>query len=271
MAMLPKQGESTMNSDSAVAARPGWRKHLRLAVFWAIVSGFAFLALLPYLVTILPETSTVPLRLWVGAVAQNVVVFFLSSWVGLRLGESVNLDSPFARALVCHAPLPPIPLKTLAIAGASGLVLGFVILGLDTFLFWPALPPALVPLDFKIPRWKGFLASFYGGIAEELLCRLFVMTFLVWALWRLAWRTESKPPAAAFWTAILASAILFAVGHLPATARIWPFTPVVLVRNVTLNALPGFFFGVFYWKWGLEHAMLAHFCTDIACHVVGGG
>jgi membrane protease YdiL (CAAX protease family) len=271
MAMLQEQIESTMSTDSAVAARPGWRKHLRLALFWAIASGFAVLALLPYLVTILPAASTVPLpTLCIGAVAQNMVVFFLASWVGLRLGESVNLDCPLARALICHTPLPVSP-KTLAIAGASGLALGFVILGLDTFLFWPALPPALVPIDFNVPRWKGFLASFYGGIAEELFCRLFVMTFLVWALWRLAWRKEPKPPAAAFWTAILAAAILFAVGHLPATARIWPFTPVVLIRNVTLNALPGFFFGVFYWKWGLEHAMLAHFCTDIACHVVGDG
>jgi membrane protease YdiL (CAAX protease family) len=269
--MMQEQRDSPMNTDAAVAARPGWRKHLRLAVFWAIASGLAVLALLPYLVTILPAARTVPWPvLWIGTVAQNVVVFFLASWVGLRLGESVHLDSPLARALVCHAALPPVSSKTWAIAGASGLVLGFVILGLDGFLFWPALPPTLVPLDLNIPRWKGFLASFYGGIAEELFCRLFVMTFLVLAIWRLAWRKEPKPPAAAFWTAILASAILFALGHLPATARIWPFTPVVVIRNVTLNGLPGIFFGVFYWKWGLEHAMLAHFCTDVAVHVVGG-
>jgi membrane protease YdiL (CAAX protease family) len=257
-----------MTTDSAVAARPGWRKHLRLAMFWAIASGFAVLAMLPYLVTIVPELRSVPLpTLCISAFAQGVVVFFLASWVGLPLGESVNLDSPFARALVCHAALPLISSKTLAIAGASGLTLGFVILGLDTFLFWPSLPPALVP---QIPRWKCLLVSFYGGIAEELGCRLLIMTFLVWVIWRLAWRTAAKPPTSAYWTANVASTILFALSHLPGTARISPLTPVVLIRNVTLNSLPGFFFGVFYWKWGLEHAMLAHFCGDIAIHVVGG-
>jgi hypothetical protein len=237
-------------------------------MFWAIASGFAVLAMLPYLVTILPELTSVPLpTLCISAFAQGVVVFFLASWVGLRLGESVNLDSPFARAMVCHAALPPISPKTLAIAGTSGLILGFVILGLDTFLFWPSLPSALVP---QIPRGKCLLVSFYGGIVEEVYSRLFAMTFLVWVIWRLAWRTEAKPPAATFWTAIFASTILFALSHLPETARISPLTAVVLIRNVTLNSLPGFFFGVFYWKWGLEHAMLAHFCGDITLHVVGG-
>src|SRR5262249_17408079 len=161
----------------------------------------------------------------------------------------------------CVRPVPPISPKTLAIAGTSGLILGFVILALDTFLFWPSLPPALVP---PIPRWKCLLVSFYGGIVEEVYSRLFAMTFLVWVIWRLAWRTEAKPPAAAYWPAIFASTILFALSHLPGTARISSLTPVVLIRNVTLNSLPGFFFGVFYWKWGLEHAMLAHFCGDIA-------
>jgi membrane protease YdiL (CAAX protease family) len=162
------------------------------------------------------------------------------SWVGLRLGESVGLDSPLARALVCRAPFPAISPKTLAVAGAGGLVLGFVVLGLDAFIFWPALPPALVPLDSTMPRWKGFLASFYGGIAEELVCRLLVLTFLVWAVWGLAWRKLPKPPAVAFWAAISLSTVLFAVGHLPAAAHVWPLTPVVLIRVLTLNA-PGFF------------------------------
>src|SRR5262249_5706626 len=161
----------------------------------------------------------------------------LCSWVGLRLGESVGLDSPLARAWLCHTALPPNLSKTLPIAGVGGLVLGFVILGLDAFILFPAMPPTLVPLDLDVARWKGFLASFYGGIAGEVFSRLLVMTFSVWAIWKLAWRTEPKPPAAAFWTAILAAALFFALAHLPATAQIWPITPVVIIRNLTLNAV----------------------------------
>jgi membrane protease YdiL (CAAX protease family) len=260
-----------MTNNSTEATPVGCRKHLRLAVFWAIAGGFAGIAVLPYLFALLTVNQPVPWAVvCVVAFAQTALMMFLASWVGLRLGESVHLDSPLARAWIDRRRFPPAAPWTLSIAAAVGLIVGFVILGLDTFVFWPALPQTLVPMDFHMPRWKGFLASFYGGIIEEVFCRLLVMTFFVWAMWKLCWRKATKPPAAAFWTAILAAAILFALGHLPATARMWPLTPAVLTRNLTLNALPGFFCGVFYWKWGLEHAMLAHFCTDIALHVVGG-
>src|SRR5262249_17846251 len=161
-------GESTMTADIEAAARPGWRKHLRLALVWGIASGFTVLAVLPYLVTILPEMRNVPLpTLYIGAFAQNTVLFFLFSWVGLRLGESVGLDSPLARTWLCHTPLPPNLTKTLPIAGVGGLILGLGILGLDAFVLFPAMPPTLAPLDLNVARWKGFLASFYGGIGEE--------------------------------------------------------------------------------------------------------
>jgi membrane protease YdiL (CAAX protease family) len=259
-----------MSNPTTEAVPAGWRKHLRLAVFWGVASGLAGLAVLPYVLTLLPPRQPVPLPvLWGLAFVQTALIMFLASWVGLRLGESVHLDSPLVRAWIERRPLPVAP-STLLLAAAVGLLVGFVILGLDTLVFWPALPQPFVPMDFDIPRWQCFLASFYGGIVEEVFCRLLLMTFFVWAIWRVLWPAQAKPPAVAFWIAICVSTLLFALGHLPGTARVWPLTPAVLTRNVTLNALPGFFCGVFYWKWGLEHAMLAHFCTDLSLHVVGG-
>ncbi|HEX9332266.1 MAG TPA: hypothetical protein VF896_10280 [Anaerolineales bacterium] len=41
--------------------------------------------------------------------------------------------------------------------------------------------------------WKGFLASFYGGIAEEILLRLFVMSFFVWLGHFISKAVEGKP------------------------------------------------------------------------------
>lgn len=34
-----------------------------------------------------------------------------------------------------------------------------------------------------------------------------------------------------------------------------------------LNMLAGIVFGALYWKLGLEHAMVAHFCADLVLHV----
>jgi hypothetical protein len=248
-----------------------WKKHLRLAIFWAIVGGLTVLAVLPYLRAIISAARDAPLAiLCIAAVVQNTLILFVLNWVGLALGATVGLDSPIARAFVERTSRQPIPTRTLAIAGTSGLVLGLAIIGLDYFVFWPAMPPPMAPVDFDVPRWKCVLASFYGGIAEELFLRLFAMTVTVWLIWRFVLRSETGPRPMVYWTAIVSSALLFGAGHLPAAAQIWQLTPLVITRILTLNSLPGVFFGLFYWRWGLEHAMLAHFCTDIICHVVTG-
>ena len=44
-------------------------------------------------------------------------------------------------------------------------------------------------------------------------------------------------------------------------------TPLLIGRIVLLNALVGLATGALFWKYGLEHAMLAHFCTDLVLHV----
>jgi hypothetical protein len=248
-----------------------WKKHLRLAIFWAVVGGLTVLAVLPYLRAVFPAVRNVPLAiLCIAAVVQNVLILFVLNWVGLTLGATVGLDSPIAGAYIERASSRPVPLRTLAIAGISGLILGLAIIGLDSFIFWPSMPPTLAPVDFDVARWKCVLASFYGGIGEELFCRLFAMTVIVWLIWKFVLRSETRPQKIAFWTAIIGSTLLFAAGHLPAAAQIWHLTPSVIARVLTLNALPGVFFGLFYWNWGLEHAMITHFCADIVLHVVTG-
>ena len=120
----------------------------------------------------------------------------------------------------------------------------------------------------KPAAWKGFLASFYGGIDEEVLLRLCVMSFLVW-LGRLVSKTaDGHPTTAVFWIANVLAAVLFGLGHLPATAAILPITPTVVVRAVVLNGLLGVAFGWLYVKHGLESAMISHFSADLVLHVL---
>ena len=70
------------------------------------------------------------------------------------------------------------------------------------------------------------------------------------------------------WIAILGSAILFGLGHLPATLASVPFSPIVLAREVTLNGIMGTTFGYLYWKRGLESSMMAHFSSDLLVHLI---
>jgi hypothetical protein len=62
----------------------------------------------------------------------------------------------------------------------------------------------------------------------------------------------------------LASALVFAVGHLPALlAQVESLSALLLVRTLLLNSLGGLIFGWLYWQHNLETAMLAHGASHI--------
>ncbi|EIM03021.1 CPBP family intramembrane metalloprotease [Rhodanobacter thiooxydans] len=71
-----------------------------------------------------------------------------------------------------------------------------------------------------------------------------------------------------FMLAIVLAALLFGGGHLPAAhAADLLGTPLLIARIVLLNAVVGVACDGPFWKYGLEHAMLAHFCADLVLHV----
>jgi membrane protease YdiL (CAAX protease family) len=71
-----------------------------------------------------------------------------------------------------------------------------------------------------------------------------------------------------FVLAIVLAALLFGASHLPAAHAAGLLgTPLLAARVVLLNAVVGIACGGLLWKYGLEHAMLAHFCADAVLHV----
>ena len=98
----------------------------------------------------------------------------------------------------------------------------------------------------------------YGGVTEELMLRFGLMSALVLAGWYLAGRPTDGPRPGVAWAAIVISAVLFGVGHLPALAQAVGLTPALVARTVLLNAVAGVLFGWLYWRRSLEAAMVAH-------------
>ena len=249
-------------------------KHSRLAAFWAVLGALGTLAGFPYLVALNQWlTASPPLPLPVLAIAsatQSGVLLFILSWIGLRLGRSLRLDTLFARAFIYGLKPPALSKRAINFALLSGILGGFVILALAS-VFQPFMPQTAQSTTLNIALWKRVLACFYGGIVEELLLRLFLMTLIAWVFWKIGLRKGEQPSQLAFWLAIAFSALLFGVAHLPATAVLWSLTPIVITRTLVLNSLMGIAFGFLYWQWGLEYAMLSHFCADIVLHVIGGG
>jgi membrane protease YdiL (CAAX protease family) len=120
----------------------------------------------------------------------------------------------------------------------------------------------------SIPLWKALLACFYGGIGEEVLCRLFLMTLMVWISTFFARTQEGRPTVSGIWLAIVLSSVMFGLGHLPITGDLVPLSPMVVARALLLNGVAGIIFGWLYQKNGFESAMISHFTCDVTLHVV---
>ncbi|PYZ97808.1 hypothetical protein CR205_04225 [Alteribacter lacisalsi] len=157
-------------------------------------------------------------------------------------------------------------LPTVKAGIVGGVAAGAIIVAADlVFRSW--LPPELLATG-EMPGISHILmAFFYGGVVEELMMRWGLMTLLVWLFWKVFQRKKNEPGGAAFWTAILVSSLIFAIGHFGATAAVTDITPVVFIRMLLLNGAAGVIFGWLYWKKGLETAMVAH----IMAHVVMNG
>ena len=98
----------------------------------------------------------------------------------------------------------------------------------------------------------------YGGITEELLLRYGLMSALAFIGWVLTGRQSGGPGSGVMWVAIIISAVLFGIGHLPALAQSVDLTQALVARTILLNAIAGVLFGWLYWQRGLEAAMVAH-------------
>ena len=254
--------------------------HWRVFLILWIASILSSIAILPYALELqgsalesldlpLPLPALITLQIVQGAILFAIVIF-----AGMLFARRVGLGTPILDSVTRGESVADKVRAILPISIGLGVIAALLIIGID-LLLQPALlrelgeaANALESQNIHPAAWKGFLASFYGGIAEEILLRLLVMSFFVW-LGRFVSKTqEGKPTSAVFWVANILAAVLFGLGHLPATATLLPLTPLVITRAILLNGIGGVIFGWLYWKRGLEAAMVSHFSTDIVLHVL---
>jgi hypothetical protein len=212
------------------------------------------------------------LPLWVVLLlqtAQNALLFGLATGLGLLLAHHLGLGAPLLEGLLAGKPVAAQAQAMLGPALLLGIGASGVLLILEIAVFWPRLPQSMRE-SFPIPAlWKRFLACFYGGIDEEILLRLFVLSLLAWLI-AFVWHVPSgAPTAGALWLANILAAVLFGLGHLPATAALTKLTPLLVVRAIVLNGIVGVAAGYLFVVYGLEAAMLCHFAGDIVIHLGG--
>lgn len=209
----------------------------------------------------LPEFLVIALIAFI----QYAVMFALLAYLGLRISKKIELE-----------PTPVLSGKTrlkehLTISVVSGIAVGVGIVLLNLLLDSIFVFPDVVSGAGAPGAFAGFLASFYGGIGEEVLLRLFFVPFLCLLIigamklpgYAKSWRRTDT----IVWVSVIIAAIVFGLVHLPGTAAIMAITPPVILRAVLLNGMGGMVFGWLFYRKGLEFAMISHFSLDMVLHV----
>jgi membrane protease YdiL (CAAX protease family) len=239
-----------------------WKLFFALLIACVIAS----MLVIPYSLALTSNEVEITAIILLLTVAQNLVLFAIAVFFGLLLSKRIGMGLPILQN-VMEGKKQTKELKSMALPSISwGVLAGVLIVVLD--IPFNKLIPELQSSETSAPAWKAFLASFYGGIAEEVLLRLFLVSLFVWITSKIRKTKEGSPTDIGVWVSIVLAAVIFGLGHLPATAQITALTGTVVIRAIVLNGVGGIIFGRLYWKRGLESAMAAHFSADIILHIV---
>lgn len=195
--------------------------------------------------------------LMVLTMVQNCGMIFLACFYGYVLAEKVGLLAP-VRFEKRHV------LVTLLVSTIGGMIMA---LDYWTFGVWEPMIREGIAAGMTV---FGVAASIlYGGIVEELLLRLFMMSMVGWLIWKLFFRKKEECPQSALILANIISSILFAAGHLPATILTFgTLTPMLLARCFLLNGGFGLLFGRLYRRSGIQYSMIAHALVHIISKLI---
>ena len=205
----------------------------------ALVGSFA---VLPYLQQIKPIQYTLSTML-IYAV-QQAILFAIVIFAGIKLSKRNNLT-----IVPKHNWHTDIKIGILA-GTAVGLFLIFL------FTFSP------IEMNMHLNKVPAILASIYGAINEELLCRLFLVPLCIFLLSKLY-----VPNTYARIISVIVVAIVFALGHMP-LAYTLDVSYTYLLAILLGNSSAGIVFGLLFIRYSLLCAMIAHGTADIIVHVM---
>lgn len=158
--------------------------------------------------------------------------------------------------------------KPLIITAAVAVVCGLSMILFDLLWFGRLSAPVMESYQAK-PSIPFIIASLiYGGVIEEVMLRLFMLTLIVFILFRLFENGGETPSTKILVVANILSSVIFAAGHLPATAILLGITPLIVFRCFLLSGGIGMLFGWLYHRFGLRYAMIAHAGTHVVSKLI---
>ena len=252
-----------------------FRKRLFLILFLAGLAGVVSfllvdLAALIALVPLPPETQrpVITPAFKVLSLIQPGVLLAVAVLAGILLAPKLGLTAPFAESLAAGRG-GVAPLRPQILPGVVGGLVGGCAIVLTGAVIRPFLTAETIALSGNFGKLIPMTTRVrYGGITEELLMRWGLMTIFAWAVWRVFQRRFDRPTSACFVAAILLSALIFGIGHLPvAITLLGQATVAIVVFVIVANSAFGIVAGYLYWKHGLESAIIAHMIGHVVMAV----
>lgn len=247
------------------------KKNFLWKVFFVllILSFAAAAGSLPYVMSLGtgPDLQIPPALAALAVFLQSFLLSGILAFAGLKLSLGSGLGAPIFEDLLYGRKYRINWMHELKPAVILGVICGAVLILLDylilTYSGIEAVSEAPAPV-----WWKGALASFYGGISEEIMMRLFAMNLVIVILNRIDGAEERKSSGGKVLAAMILSSVVFGIGHIAAAATSFAMSPMLVIRVIILNFIPGMIFGGLYWKRSLLSAMAGHFTADITLHVI---
>ena len=151
-----------------------------------------------------------------------------------------------------------------------GIIAGFLLIIFDyVFSFFNGIGKLIHP-----PFPTSLFASITAGIGEEVIFRLFFISFWVWLISEVILKGKYRNKV--FWVVTFLSAIAFAGAHLPSIMfivnieQVSNLSLVLIIEIFLLNSLISFPAAYYFRKYGILAAVGIHFWADIIWHVIYG-
>lgn len=210
----------------------------------------------------MPPSQLPKWQLALGGAGINVVLYGLLGFLGLLLWRKLGFPEIWEKSVSSRQRF----LIPALIGGALGLLLIVIDLIFSRFngigrLMHPPFPTSLV-------------ASLSAGIGEEMMFRLFFISFWTWLVGNIL--LGGRGLTVVYWVFSVLSAFAFAASHLPTLMILLgvnnpaQFSPLLLLEIFLLNGVISIFAAHFFKKYGFLAPVGIHFWADIVWHTLWG-
>lgn len=192
----------------------------------------------------------------------GLIIYGLLGFIGLKLAKKIGFADIWDKQVTNKQRflVPAIVGCGIGIIFILGDIIFYKINTIGTFLH-PSFPLSLI-------------ASATAGIGEEIIFRLFFISFWVWLISFIILKKKFQNQI--FWITAVISALGFALGHLPSLMLVFGFAsitaiPIILIVEILiLNGVVALPAAYYFRKYGFLAAVGIHFWVDIVWHVIYG-